>query len=312
MNKVLEQIEQTLGFKLPIEIVDLYKKATGFPETTYFFNTRSIGSHWLLNGNYFLLKPQEENTIERGEYFIRDFYVEVGNNILTTVNKKVSESVKRYWAEDKVFAFAWSNNVVEQDASLIYVFDSKGSVKGVYIHSLNHVEEKIFVAGKLSDIFDLNQIGFRSGSKVEILSKINTDTVSYKELLKGSSHQIIDTESADDVKDYEDILIMFSKLSDGKFSPIIKSLNEQDAVRSIEIEINGRTHLTKVQGDSDYIDLRIIDFVNECLIDSGHTRKKFIAFIETSFGQEVGIAFVSKSLLKSLSELKSIRIIKGQ
>jgi len=309
LNKVLEQIEQTLGFKLPLEIVDLYKKAMVFPKTTYVFDTRSTGSHWLLNGDYFLLKPQEENTRERGEYFIRDFYVRVGDNILATVNKKVSESVKQHWSEDKVFAFAWSNDVVEQDACLIYVFDSNGSVKGVYIHSLNYVEEKIFVGGKLSDIFDLNQIDLNTDLKVKFSSKLNKGTLSYKELLKGS-YQIIDSESVDDVKDYEYILKTFSNLSDRKFSPIIKSLNEQDAVRSIEIEINGRKYLTQLQGDTDYIDLKIIDFVNECLIDSGHTRKKFIAFIDTSFGQEVGIAFVSRSLLKALSELRGIKVIK--
>lgn len=309
MNKVLEQIEHTLGFKLPLEIVDLYKKAMVFPETTYVFDTRSTGNHWLLNGDYFLLRPQEENALERGGYFIKDFYVKKGDNILTTINKKVSESVKQHWSEDKVFAFAWSNDVVEQDASLIYVFDSKGSVKGVYIHSLNYVEEKVFVTGKLSDIFDLDQIDLNLGSKVKFSPKLNKGAVSYKELLNGS-YQIIDSESVDDVKDYGNILKIFSNLSDKKFSPIIKSLNEQDAVRSIEIEVNGRIHLTRLQGDTDYIDLKIIDFVNECLIDGGHTRKKFIAFIDSSFGQEVGIAFVGKSLLKGLSELAGIKIIK--
>lgn len=310
MNKFLEQVEQNLGFQLPLEIVDLYNRVVDSNKNTYIFDTRSVGGHWLLNANYFLLKPGDRNTKERGEYFIKDFYVKEGDDILVSVNKKVSESVKQYWSEDKVFAFAWSNDVVEKDASLVYVFNNDGSVKGIYIHSLNYVENKVFVANSLFGIFDLDEVKLGSDSKkIRFNIKSENKTQSYKELLK-SSYQIIDGESVDDVKDYEYILKIFSGLSGGKFVPIVKSLSEQDAIRSIEIEINGRKYSAQLQGDTDYVDLKIIDFVNHCLVDDGQTRKKFIAFSDASFGQEIGIAFVSRSTLKALSELSAIKIVR--
>lgn len=92
---------------------------------------------------------------------------------------------------------------------------------------------------------------------------------------------------------------------------MIKSLREQGVIRSIVLEIDGDNYLAKLQGDTSCVDLKIIDFVNECLIDKGHTRKKFIVFSDASFGQEVGVAFVSKSTLKALRQLKPLKILKG-
>jgi len=297
MNKVLEQIEQNLGFQLPLEIVNIYHKAIVFPSTIFLFDTRIAGSNWLLKGDYFLLKPQEKNIKERGEYFIRDFYVKEGEGILETVNKKVSESVNQYWSEEKIFVFAWSNDLVEQDSSLIYVFENNGLVKGIYIHSFNYVNEKVFVASRLSDIYDLSQIESNSSVKYNFPHKLTKSIISYKELLK-VSYLLLDSESVDDVKDYEFILKSFANLSENKFLRIINSLNEHNAHRSIEIEINNKRYFTLLEGNTDNIDLKIIDFVNDCLIDIGFTRKKFIAFSTPSFGQEVGIPHSAASLAK--------------
>jgi hypothetical protein len=255
-----------------------------------------------------LIKPEDRNTKERGDYFIKDFYVGEYEKILERINQKVSKSVNEHWAEDKVFAFAWSNDVVEKDASLIYVFNNDGTVKGVYVHSLNYVEDKVFVAKSLSDIFSLEHVDTES-SKVRITVKEVKGRFSYKELLK-ANYKVIDLESVDDVKDYEHIIKTLVDLSGGKLSPVIKSLSEQDAVRNIEIEINGVKYSTQLQGDTDYVDLKVIDFANKCLVDNGHTRKKFIAFSDPNFGQEIGVAFASKSGLKALRQLKTLKIVK--
>lgn len=308
MEQTLRQIERELGFPLPTEILSLYNAVVNAHGTTYVFDTRSAGSHSFLNADYFLVKPEDRNTKERGDYFIKDFYVGEDEKILERINQKVSKSVKEYWSEDKVFAFAWSNDVVEKDASLLYVFNKEGAVKGVYVHSLNYVEDKVFVAKSLSDVFNLEVVNTQS-DKVRFTVKGDKGTFSYKELLKGA-YKIIDLESVDDVRDYEHVIKIFADLSGGKFSPIIKSLSEQDAIRNIEIEINGVKYSTQLQGDTDYVDLKLIDFVNKCLIDNGHTRKRFIAFSDANFGQEIGVAFVSKSGLESLRQLNTLKIDK--
>ncbi len=307
MDQILRHIEVNLGFQLPLEIRAIYEKLN---DNYYLFDTRPAGSHWLLNADYFLVKPEDCNIGERGEFFIKDFYVREGETILESLNQKVSKSIKEYWSEDKVFVFAWSNDVVEKDASLVYVFDNDGEVKGIYVHSLNYVEDKVFVAKRLSDIFRLDDINIESPRKARFAIKGGKDTSSYKELLKGA-YKVIDLESVDDVKDYEYIIEIFSNLSGGKFTPVIKSLREQGVIRSIDLEIDGDGYSTQLLGDTGYVDLKIIDFVNECLIDKGHTRKKFIAFSDASFGQEVGVAFASKSMLKALRQLRPLEILKG-
>ena len=305
MNHILEQIEDNLGFKLPEEIVGFYDTVANAHETTYVFDTRSIASHWLLNADYFLVKPRDLNTKERGELFIKDFYVGEGENILEKLNQRVSESTSQHWSENKIFA--WSNDVVEKDTSLVYIFKNDGTVKGIYAHSLNYVEDKVFVAAKLSDIFSLKGVNTEPG-KVRLSVK-GPEIVTYKELLK-EAYKIIDLESVDDVRDYEHLIKVFANLSGGKFSPTIKSLSEQGAIRNIEVEINGVNYSAQLQGDTDYIDLNLIDFLNKCLIDSGHTRKKFVAFSDASFGQEIGITFVSKSSLHALKQLNTLEIVR--
>jgi len=302
----LNNIAKKLDLQLPSEIVSIYENIN---RSFCVFDTRSIGEHWLLNADYFLVKPEDYNTKERGEYFIKDFYVNEDKNILESINREVLASIKEHWSEDKAFIFAWSNDVVEKDASLVYLFNDDGSVKGIYVHSLNFVEHKVFVAKSLSEVFNLekphieaNKVRFTTAQSQEV-------TPSYQELLKGT-YKIIDLESVDDVKDYEYLIKVFINLSKEKFSPIIKKLSEQNTIRSIEIEINHVSYAAQLQGDTDYIDLKIIDFVNSCLVDQGHTRKKFIAFRDINFGQEAGIAFVSRSGLKALKEIKTLRLLK--
>lgn len=284
------------------------KPWTNALETFYFFDTRSIGSHWLLNANYFLVKPGDRNLKERGEFFIKDFYIGEGENILENLNQKVSKSIKEHWGEDKVFAFAWSNDVVEKDASLVYIFKNDGTIKGIYVHSLNYVEDKVFVAASLSDIFSLEGVNTESDNAKLTVKGIKA-TITYKDLLK-EAYRIIDLESVDNVRDYEHVIKVFSDLSVGKFFPTIKSLSEQNASRNIEVEINEVKYSTQLQGNTDFIDLKFIDFVNKCLIDNGHTRKKFVAFNDASFGQEIGVAFVSKSGLKALRQLNTLEMVK--
>lgn len=306
LNQILKHIEKDLGFQLPSEIRRIYEKVN---QNYYVFNTRKVGNHWLLNADYFLIQPEELNTKERGEFFIKDHYIEEGVNILESLNQKVSKSIAEYWSENKVFAFAWSNDVIEKDASLVYVFNSNGEVKGIYVHSLNYVEDKVFLAKSLSDIFKLDDLEMVSSSIARFAISEDNDISSYEDLLKGA-YKIVDLESVADVKDYEDIFDIFSSLSRGKFSPMIKSIREQNEVRSIDLKIDGDSYSVRLQGDTDYIDLKIIDFINSCLIDKGHTRRKFIAFRNMSFGQEVGFAFVSKSTLGVLKELKSLEVLR--
>ncbi|GJM63067.1 hypothetical protein [Persicobacter diffluens] len=306
MDQVLKNIEENIGFKLPLEIRAIYEKLN---DNYFVFDTRKAGGHWLLNADYFLIKPGDLNTKERGEFFIKDFYVCDGVNILERLNQKVSKSIKEHWSENKVFAFAWSNDVVEKDASLVYVFDNDGAVKGIYAHSLNYVEDKVFVAKRLSDIFILDEIYIESSRKAKFAIKGDKAMTSYNEILNGD-YKVIDVESVDDVKDYEHIIEIFSNLSVGKFTPMIKSLREWGGIRSIDLEIDGEIYSTELQGGNGCVDLKIIDFVNDCLIDKGHTRKKFIAFSDVPFGQEISVAFVSKSILKTLRKLKSLVILK--
>lgn len=308
MNSYLKHIEEDLGFKLPVDLINLYTKANEDSKKTYVFDLKAIGGHWLLNGDYFLLSPDEHNNKERGEYFIKDFYVDEGENLLLKINETVSKSIREYWSENKVFAFAWSNEVLEKDASLVYVFDDFGIAKGIYIHSLNFVEDKIFVANSISELISYENSKLNS-NVIKFTSFKESELSSYAEVLKGS-YKIIDLESVDDVKDYQYIINILTDLSKGKFSPQIKAFHEKNSVRNIDLEINQIEYSIQLQGNTDYVDLKVIDYANKVLEDNGFRRKKFVAFKEANFGQEIGIAFVSKSKLKDLGQLKNIELVK--
>ena len=310
MNDLLIKIEKELGFELPREIVDLYSSIEKYKNKYFIFDTRNLGEHWLLKSNYTLIQPKEKNKKWKKDFFIKDFYVNEDDNIIMAINEKVSRSVKQHWSENKIFAFAWSNEVVEKDASLIYVFNNDGSVKGIFIHSLNFATEKVYVAKNLKDVFKLELKDLINSElfKFELRSNIGHEERSFVKIVKGS-YKIIDLESVDDVYDYKGIIEIFTKLSNRKFFPIIKSLKEENDIRIIEIEINGKFYSTNLKGGTDWLDLTIVDFINNCLFDNGFTRKKFIVFRSVNFGQEIAVSFVSNPTLKVLQGNKDIEIL---
>jgi hypothetical protein len=316
MNDILRKIQSRQGIQLPREIVDLYNTIDSYDDLRFIFDIRGTGSHWLLTSEYFLIHPRDLNERSRGRFFIKDHYVTEKSNTLTVVNEVVSASTKSHWSEDKVFAFAWSNDVVEKDGSLVYIFNKDGSPKGIFVHSLNYVDEKVFVAANLSDLFRIDADSIISSIQqksrdglVRIRQRINAEAHSYKSVLKESC-AIIDVESVDDIKDYKHILDTFNRLSEGKFSAQILSFEEDGDVGRIELQVGGQNMTIKVDRSSASVDLGVVDFINEALISRGFTRKRFVVFKDIAFGQEVGLAFVSKTMLSALMEIKTVEILK--
>jgi hypothetical protein len=316
MNDILKKFQSGRDIHLPKEIIDLYNIIDAYGDFRFIFDMRGTGSHWLLNSDYFLVHPGDVNEKSRGYFFINEHYVPGKSNIIHEVNDIVLESIKSHWSEDLIFAFAWSNDVVEKDASLVYLFNKDGSTKGIFVHSLNYVEEKVFVAANLSDLFRIDVESIKSSIEhrsidglVRIQRKINVETHSYKSILK-DSYEVIDLESVDDIKDYKELIETFIRLSEGKFSAEIRSFEEEGDVGRITLLVGGENSTIEVDRASDSVDLGVVDFVNEGLVNRGFTRKRFVAFKDSTFGQEVGLAFISRTMLGALKEIKTVRILK--
>lgn len=308
MNSTLIEIEKILGFELPSELKNFYRIITTAKNTMYILDGRGLSKHWLGEADYFFVKPNELNSKDRDQYYLKDNIVKEDGNILNAINSIISYSSLRYWGAEKVFCFAWTNQVPEKDTGLAYVFNDDGTVDGIYAHSLNWVEDKVLIAKKLSDIIDFDNISTDPGV-VKFNDSIAKNRKSYKQLFSGQ-FEIIDLESVDDVKDYQYLLGLCKSLSKEEFSPKIVELSEVDNIRMVRLEYRGKIFSMELQGDTDYVDLKILDLVNECLLSTGYKYRKFIAFRESSFGAEVGIAFLSKTGLRSLISLSNIEIIK--
>lgn len=305
---MIETIENSLGVKLPLEIKELYENIALLEGVKFLFDTRKLGNHWLLNSNYFLVTPKEINTKDRGKYYINEHYVNTGENILCSINFKILKSIKEYWSENKVFVLAWSNEVVEKDASLLYVFNDDNTIKGVYIHSLNYVQEKVFLGKNLKDFFDLQVPDCLNDDVYQFPLLTSDSTILYKDVLQ-NNFKILDIESVDDVLDYRYVIDLLSNLSGNKFSFEIQSLNEIDSVRFINVSLAGKEFTYELEGNTKYLDLKLFKEINKSLLEIGFKRKQFVLFSDVAFGQEIGVAFIGRSRQKQLSELKTITFL---
>lgn len=308
-SNMLKKIERQLGFKLPEELKLLYELIDAQPDSTYVIDIAKSPPHWFLNAKYFLLNSKNINSSKLGDFAVPKWLTPEGENILLNANKEASYSMSYNWEEHKSFTFAWTNELPEQDTGLAYVFEKNGTVKGIYAHSLNWVEHKVFVANKLTDIIDFDEIRSNSGI-VNLTNLLNINQKTFKELLS-DSHQIIDLESVDDVKDYAYLLKIFEQLSNGEFSPSAIGFSEENRVRVIEFELEGKLYSANLEGDTDYVDLNIVTFINNCLADQNKNQRRFVAFNTVSFGTEAGLAFVTPSEFDKLQKLSGVTILKS-
>lgn len=307
MNEVLDKIELELGFELPRELKTLFELIDERSGSTYIIDRKKGAGHWFLDAKYFLLNSVSVNSQDLGEFSLETRIVPERESILIGANKKASWSMSHNWNEHKTFVFAWSNEHVEKDACFAYLFEDDGRVKGIYAHLLNWVEHKIFVANKLTDIIDFSEIKSNSGA-VTLTNLLNKNQKTYQDLL-GDSYKIIDLESVDDVKDYDYLLKIFSQMSNDEFSPTMKKFSEVESIRAIELEIDNKAFSVQLEGDTDYIDLKIISFVNGCLTALGKTKRQFVAFSTASFGTEVALAYLTSREISQLKKLPNINIV---
>ncbi|GAB2197506.1 hypothetical protein [Sessilibacter sp. MAH4] len=308
-SNMLKKIERQLGFKLPEELKILYELIDAQPDSTYVIDIAKSPPHWFLDAKYFLLNSKNVRSSNDGSFAFPNRMASEGENILLKANEKISYSMSSNWKEHKSFTFAWTNELPEQDTGLAYVFEKNGTVKGIYAHSLNWVEDKVFVANKLTDIIDFDEIRSNSGI-VNLTNLLNINQKTFAELL-ADSHQIIDLESVDDVKDYAYLLKIFEQLSNGEFSPSAIGFSEENRVRVIEFELEGKLYSANLEGDTDYVDLNIVSFINNCLADQNKNQRHFVAFNTVSFGTEAGLAFVTPSELDELQKLSGVTILKS-
>jgi hypothetical protein len=212
-----------------------------------------------------------------------DIYKSENTNKVSII--KASEMVKNA-LKSNVLCFAWSHDCTEKDTGLFYKSDGK-----IYGHSGNFSNEgeAEFIADNLLDLFNIE-------TDNRIL-KIN-------EILNDNQWRFGDQESVDDAQDYERVIRdYFVNTSNGRLSLENFDCHEIDSEnRKLKLTMNQQDFEFELLTHNGWIDTAIIEEMNKLLMKLNICRKKFVGIRDSVWGQELGIAFASKSQIDSLKK----------
>ncbi len=275
----IKKIEKKIGFKFPKELEELYFNFFLTKESELKFRLAHLTNNWIVSNYNFWLLISDENSIEKF-----DIYKKENTNRVSII--KASEMLKNSLNEN-VLCFAWSHDCIERDTGLFFKEDGK-----IYGFSQNFSDNKNieFIANNLSDIFS-KKLDETKSNKIQ-------------DILKKNQWHYADSESVDNVSDYEKIISdFFINISNKKIN-LDNFLGHQidSKNRKIEIIINQQSFAFELSTCNGWIDTKLVYEMNEILKKLGISRRQFVEIKDSSWGQELGIAFASKNQVKSLGE----------
>lgn len=307
------------------EIARLDQLAELLPEgTTFRFDMRNTTNHWFLKMDYyFILKTDERSDFEAKTVFAWRGHGNKPNLFRESAAKDGLESIRAEvdWGKEveHAEALAWTDQGVEKDTALLYLFDASGECMGLYAHSLNFTEDIVRVGNSFSDFFDFEKAKAElSAGNVEgkycdfpRLSLSKEKKKKIKDVLKKGTYEIFDPETgytmdAEVVQEF--IQGKLSELSGGAIK--CDEIREIDTgkVLSLEWVVGDKAYPFKVYGETDYLDLLpIFHVANEVLAGMG-IEDEFVVYEEDNYGQCSGIAFLSYIKKRRLKKVFGVRV----
>lgn len=277
-NISIKKVEKVAGFKFPRELEQFYNDFYSTDKNELIFQISHLTNNWMFSNYHFWLLLSDNNDISNF-----DIYKSENTNKVSII--KASEMMKDSLKEN-VLCFAWSHDCTEKDTGLFFKADGK-----IYGHSGNFSNEgeAEFIADSLYDLFNVvtdNRI-----------LKIN-------EILSDNQWYYGDQECVDDVQDYERVILdYFVKTSNGRLSLENFDYHEIDSEnRKFKLTINQQDCEFGLLTHNGWIDTAIIEEMNKLLEKLNISRKQFVEIRDSSWGQELGVAFASKSQIDSLKK----------
>lgn len=313
--------------RLPEEVRQLYSTLEEFDKDYWFIlNMRRTHAHWFSEYDFFFIRPFLESNPEMGEFYcehsLRPFYQQE-NNVLLTAKWRVEDFVKEYWkTEGMILVIAWAHESVDKDIALFYQLDENYTVKGLYLVSLNRPEvNDVFIASSLSELFELDKesisyaVKNANGKKVYIPRKPDPLSDFMNVLTKGQ-FLVLDAEFGFIMNFtflkgtvYDEYIIPFT--AGGLYYDELTDVSTNNETTKIEWKVGDRSWVVAHERNTDYLDYKVFQDLNVIVADLNKTDKRFVVFMQASWGQEFGLAFVSNQDRDRLQKVKSVKIMLG-
>ncbi|OYX22633.1 MAG: hypothetical protein B7Z06_11385 [Flavobacteriales bacterium 32-35-8] len=270
-NISIKKVEKAIGFKFPKELERFYDDYFSADKNELIFKVSHLTNKWMFSNYHFWLLFIGDNDISNF-----DIYKSENTNKISII--KASEMIKDSLKEN-VLCFAWSHDCTEKDTGLFFKADGK-----IYGHSGNFSDEceAEFIADSLYDLFNIE-------TDNRIL-KIN-------EILSDNQWYYGDQECVDDIQDYERVIRdYFVNTSNGRlYLEKFDGLEIDSENRKLKLTLNQQECEFELLTRNGWIDTVIIEEMNKLLNRLNISRKQFVEIRDSSWGQELGIAFASKS-----------------
>lgn len=277
-NISIKKVEKAVGLKFPRELEKFYNDCFSADKNELIFKVGHLTNNWMFSNYHFWLLLTDDNDISNF-----DIYKSENTNKVSII--KASEMMKDSLKEN-VLCFAWSHDCTEKDTGLFFKADGK-----IYGHSGNFSNEgeAVFIADNLYDLFNVE-------TDNRIL-KIN-------EILSDNQWYYGDQECVDDAQDYERVIRdYFVSTSNGRLSLKNFDCQEIDSEnRKLKLTMNQQVCEFELLTHNGWIDTSIIVEMNKLLEQLNIGRKQFVEIRDSSWGQELGVAFASKSQIDSLKK----------
>lgn len=311
------------------EEINLLEQISSFLPTdkTVTFDMTLTNRHWLVNYEYFFVRdtfPKERlysDTLFNHYHYEKKEIIHVSPYQL--IQSDLERSMKRYWSKKMsigaIELLAWSKKTVEKDTGLCYVYDEEGIYQGIFCHSLNWVEEFIYIGQSLSEFFDFDstllevqtansQDDFPAHKRK--LSK--SQLTPYNKLLNKEEYIIFDAELG-----FTITFELYRDLIDTDFIPLSQNDLRYDKLEPVSNtdclhflwHVKDEVFEFKLYNKSDYIDTPLVFKVLNDILEHLGARKKFVLFREFDFGQEFGLAYLNGRKAARLENLFRIQIL---
>lgn len=123
-----------------------------------------------------------------------------------------------------------------------------------------------------------------------------------EEVAPGTPTVVLDGECVDGAADYVSVINNILGLTAGEISLDVIECVEVDGYRQLTIAKETKTWKAKLHGETDYVDLEpLLKYLNKAAAKLG-SKRRFVEFREILWGQEVGVAFVTKQEKRALKK----------
>lgn len=128
----------------------------------------------------------------------------------------------------------------------------------------------------------------------------------FREVAPGAPTIIIDTECVDDPDDYVSLVEeILAALADGEIALDSVVCTEEESLRRLVLRGGDRRWEAMLEGDTDWVDGEPLLVVLNEVAEGLGAERRFVAFADEAFGQEIGIAFVTQAERRAL-EMKGV------